>query len=125
MEQRWSARKPVPGAVRLSLPGGYARHAALRDLSLGGMGVVTAAPLVPGERVMLSFAVETDGHSNRLGLPAQVVHGDGQHAGLAFLDAGAETLHALRAVLGLHRAAAGAAVPHRQPEVRHSPILIL
>lgn len=111
MEQRWSARKPVPGAVRLSLPGGYARHAALRDLSLGGMGVVTAAPLVPGERVMLSFAIEADGHSNRLGLPAQVVHGNGEHAGLAFLDAGTETLHALRVVLGVASSGGG----------RHSP----
>ena len=99
MEHRWSMRKRLGGRARLSCPNGAFAQAVIHDLSLGGIGLVTHCTLTPGICLRVSFALDDDFDRVAHSLPAVVVHGHSEHAGLVFLDAAPELLRALRMVL--------------------------
>ena len=99
MEHRWSMRKRLSGRARLSCPNGAAAQAVIHDLSLGGIGLVTHCALTPGICLRVSFALDDDLDHTAHSLPAVVVHGDSEYAGLVFLDAAPQTMQALRLVL--------------------------
>lgn len=99
MEHRWSTRKQLSGRARLSCPNGAGAQARIHDLSLGGIGIVTHCALMPGVCLRVSFALDDDLERTAHALPALVVHGHGQHAGLVFLEAAPHTLQSLRAAL--------------------------
>ncbi len=58
---RAHARRPVRLTVGLAGSGrlGFERQASVVDISLAGAGLETDDPLVPGERVSISFATPT------------------------------------------------------------------
>ena len=99
MEHRWSMRRRLSGRARLSCPNGAAAQALIHDLSLGGIGLVTRCTLAPGICLRVAFALDDDLERTLHSLPAVVVHGHGEHAGLVFLDAAPQTLRLLRATL--------------------------
>lgn len=99
MEHRWSMRRQLSGRARLSCPNGAAAQAVIHDLSLGGIGLVTHCTLTPGICLRVSFALDDDLDHTVHALPAVVVHGHSEHAGLVFLDAAPQILRALRIVL--------------------------
>lgn len=99
MEHRWSMRKRLSGRARLSCPNGASAQAVIHDLSLGGIGLVTHCALTPGICLRVSFALDNDLDHAAHSLPAVVVHGHGEHAGLVFVDAAPQILRALRIVL--------------------------
>lgn len=99
MEHRWSTRKQLSGRARLSCPNGAAAQAVIYDLSLGGIGLITHCTLAPGICLRVSFSLDDDLDHGAYSLPAVVVHGYSEHAGLVFLDMAPPTLQALRVVL--------------------------
>lgn len=99
MEHRWSVRRRVDGRARLSCPNGAAAQAVIRDLSLGGIGLVTHCVLTPGICLRVAFVLDDDPEHTGHVLPGMVVHGNDDRAGLVFLDAAPQALRALRLAL--------------------------
>lgn len=99
MEHRWSSRLETGGEVLLAMSGGNNRPVTLSDLSVGGMGVVTQEfPLPVNSFVTVSFWIQQRDNATHHRVLAQVVHSRPHHTGLMFIDPGADTLRALRAV---------------------------
>jgi len=99
MEHRWSRRLEMAGEVLLAMSGGSTRPVVLSDLSVGGMGVVTQEfPLPVNSFVTVSFWIQQRDNATHHRVLAQVVHSRPHQTGLMFIDPGAETLRALRAV---------------------------
>jgi hypothetical protein len=109
MEHRWSERRVVRGRVRVGFPGGATTETELHNLSLGGIGIACGEPAAAGVRVQLSLRLEGLADIFQSGrLTGEVVHDTTGHVGIAFLDAGPETVRMLRAALGI----AGRPVSH-------------
>ncbi|HCU54771.1 MAG TPA: hypothetical protein DIC36_11025 [Gammaproteobacteria bacterium] len=99
MEHRWSRRLELSGEVLLAMSGGSTWPMALADLSVGGMGVVNQEfPLPVNSFVTVSFWIQQRDNATHHRVLAQVVHSRPDQTGLMFIDPGAETLRALRAV---------------------------
>jgi len=99
MEHRWSRRLELSGEILLAMSGGNTQPVALSDLSVGGIGVITQEfPLPVNSFVTVSFWIQQRDNATHHRVLAQVVHSRPRHTGLMFIDPGAETLRALRAV---------------------------
>lgn len=101
MEQRWSERRPVRGHVRVGFPGGAMAETGLLDLSLGGIGIAYHEPAEVGERVRLTLWLDDLTEFPQPSyLAGEVIYRTADQLGIAFLDAGIDTVRAFRTVLG-------------------------
>ena len=100
MENRWVQRQLADCAVMLESPltGQIQVHA--RDISLGGMFLVTDTDAPPLESLVeLEFTLERAGLSVRHHMTGQVVHSNAEGIGVMFCDYDSGTMRSMRKTL--------------------------
>ncbi len=74
INRRTTSRAPLRCPAQVELAGGATRDAALLDIGLQGLSLVTARQISPGTRCMVRFELPYDGSAQPLALPARVLH---------------------------------------------------
>jgi hypothetical protein len=74
INRRTTVRAPLRCAAHIELSGGATREAALLDIGLQGLSLVTARPIAPGTRCILRFELPQGDAGQAMALPARVVH---------------------------------------------------
>jgi hypothetical protein len=99
MEHRWSVRRQIDGDVvlTLSLPPQERIVAKLRNISVGGISIISDNLELPADTVVtLAFSLDNAGQVSYHRLPGQVVYCEKQRSGLIFINPTTETLRVLR-----------------------------
>jgi hypothetical protein len=100
MEHRWTERQPADCSVVLELPRGGQVLAYARNISLGGMFVVSNTAPPPLESLVdLEFTLTRDGKAQHHHLPGQIVHVSEDGIGVMFCDFDATTVRHMRDIL--------------------------
>jgi c-di-GMP-binding flagellar brake protein YcgR len=100
MENRWVQRQPTDCEVILETPEAGQIRARARNISLGGMFLVTDTETPPIESLVdLDFTLLNADLAVHHHLPGQVVHTSGEGVGVMFCDFNPATLSSMRKTL--------------------------
>lgn len=100
MENRWVQRQPADCEVVVESPQIGKIHMQARDISLGGMFLVTDANAPPLEGLVdLDFTLQRAGLRVHHHLTGQVVHANVEGIGVMFCDYDSGTLRSMRKIL--------------------------
>jgi hypothetical protein len=100
MENRWVQRQPTDCEVVIESPQTGQIHAYARDISLGGMFLVTDTDTPPLESLVdLEFTLHRAGLSVHHQMTGQVVHINAEGIGVMFCDFDSGTLRSMRKTL--------------------------
>lgn len=100
MENRWVQRQPADCKVVVESPKIGKIHTQARDISLGGMFLVTDTSKLPIEGLVdLDFTLQRSGLPVHHRLTGQVVHASPEGIGVMFCDFDSGTLRSMRKTL--------------------------
>jgi hypothetical protein len=100
MENRWVQRQPADCEVVIDSPLTGQIHTHARDISLGGMFLVTDTDTPPLESLVdLEFTLQSAGLRVHHHLTGQVVHANAEGIGVMFCDFDSGTLRSMRQTL--------------------------
>lgn len=100
MENRWVQRQPTDCEVVLESQSTGPIHTRARDISLGGMFLVTGLDTPPVDSLVdLDFTLRRAGLGAHHHLVGQVVHASAQGIGVMFCDFDSGTLRSMRKIL--------------------------
>ena len=100
MENRWVQRQPTDCEVVMKSPQTGQIHAHARDISLGGMFLLTDTDAPPLESLVdLEFTLHRAGLRVHHQMTGQVVHVNDEGVGVMFCDSDSGTLRSMRKTL--------------------------
>ena len=100
MENRWVQRQPTDCEVVMKSPQTGQIHAHARDISLGGMFLLTDTDAPPLESLVdLEFTLHRAGLRVHHQMTGQVVHVNDEGVGVMFCDFDSGTLRSMRKTL--------------------------